>query len=47
MGMGMGMLALQCAVEFEYCWNVRLQNVRLTSFQSLALVLAGLIDRAL
>ena len=33
MGMGIGMLALQCAVEFEYRWNVRLHNVRLTSFQ--------------
>ena len=31
MGMGIGMLALQCAVEFEYRWNVRLQNVRLPS----------------
>ena len=36
MGMGIGMLALQCAVEFEYRWNVGLQNVRLTSFQSRA-----------
>jgi hypothetical protein len=34
MGMGMGMLALQCAAEFEYRWNVGLQNVLLTSFES-------------
>ena len=33
MGMGIGMLVLQCAAEFEYRWNVGLQNVRLTSFQ--------------
>ena len=33
MGMGIGMLALQCAVEFEYLWNVGLHDVRLTSFQ--------------
>jgi hypothetical protein len=33
MGMGIGMFALQCAAEFEYRWNVGLQNVRLTSFQ--------------
>ena len=33
MGMGIGMLALQCAVEYEYRWNVGLHNVRLTSFQ--------------
>jgi hypothetical protein len=33
MGMGIGMFALQCAAEFEYGWNVGLQNVRLTSFE--------------
>ena len=40
MGMGIGMLALQCAVELEYRWNVGLQNVRLTSFQCSPLVYA-------
>ncbi len=38
MGMGIGMLALQCAAEFEYRWNVGLQNVRLTSFELIILV---------
>ena len=39
MGMGIGILVLQCAAEFEYRWNVGLQNVRWTIARDTAALL--------